>query len=317
MTDEEAAHVATQPVEDASHVLQTEMTDEEAAHVATQPVEDVSYLLQTVMTDEEVKSAAAHPPEKSVAPEESAEDDTPALKSENSHGESLIALAESSGASQAIEVESASREFSEAPTTSEVVSESGDESHDAVTSEQVTPYLGTVLAIASGEKGISSEAAASDTTPLEVSSPPPPVVDKEVAPRSYNLDEVATNLHDAAEKALEDAKSSNTGDGKTSVAQSVAQIVLEDSSKTGDSSEYISGVVQDVAQLAQDAASSDPNILPDTVARVFDGETAGSTANDASQPKVSFVLFKILQDLVTIESKYYDLNSQYLEALLT
>ena len=40
-------------------------------------VEDVSHLLQTVMTDEEVKSAAAHHPEKSVAPEESAEDDTP------------------------------------------------------------------------------------------------------------------------------------------------------------------------------------------------------------------------------------------------
>ena len=289
------------PVEDASHMLMTEMTDEEAVHVATQPVKDVSDMLQTEMTDKEVKLAAAHHPENNVAPEETVEDETPALESESSHEKPLIPPAESSGASQANEVETVSREFSEAPTTGSVARESDDESHDAVTSEQVTPYLATALASASGEKGNSSVAATTDTSPLEISNPPP-VVKNEMAPKSYNLDEVAHNLHDAAEKTLEDAKSSNIEDGQTSVAHSVAQIVVDESSKTGDSMEYISGVVQDVAQLAQNAAQSDPNILPDTVARVFDSATGASPANEASQAKVSFVL---------LDSMHYDMNPPY------
>jgi len=134
-----------------------------------------------------------------------------------------------------------------------------------------------------GEEGSSSDAVARDTTPLDVSSPPP-ADEKKESPNSYDLHEEAVHLEEAAEKTLEDVKS---GDKGASVAESVAQIVLDESNKTGDSSELISGVIQHVAQLAQDGFQSDPNVLPDTVNQVFDRESAGSPANEGSQPKES------------------------------
>jgi hypothetical protein len=118
---------------------------------------------------------------------------------------------------------------------------------------------------------------------LDVSSPPP-ADEKKESQNSYDLHEEAVHLEEAAEKTLEDVKS---GDKHASVAESVAQIVLDESSKTGDSSELISGVIQHVAQFAQDDFQSDPNVLPDTVNQVFDRESAGSRVNEGSQPKES------------------------------
>jgi hypothetical protein len=144
----------------------------------------------------------------------------------------------------------------------------------------------------------SEELVASDKAALipgeetDVVTSTQPELGKEVAfsaPEPYNLDEVASSLHDTAEKALEQTEASNSGETHDSVVDDVARIVLEESNKSVDSSrDYITGVVQKVAEYAQGASQSDPNILPDTVARVFDGETTTSTpANQVTQPKVS------------------------------
>jgi hypothetical protein len=84
----------------------------------------------------------------------------------------------------------------------------------------------------------------------------------EGAPQASGLDEVAAHLHDAAAKALQD------GENRSSVAESVAHIVLEDSSHAKDASQYISEVVQHVAQDA--------------------GPTAAPASDQVTQPKVSF-----------------------------
>lgn len=93
---------------------------------------------------------------------------------------------------------------------------------------------------------------------------------------SYNFNEVATNLQNTAEQALEEsATASNNGYRQNSVSRGVARIVLEEGNKTVDSpKEYIAGVVRKVARYAQGAC--------------HDGETSGSAANQVIQPEVSF-----------------------------
>ena len=94
---------------------------------------------------------------------------------------------------------------------------------------------------------------------------------------SYNFNEVATNLQNTAEQALEEsATASNYGHRQNFISRGVARIVLEESNKAVDSSkEYIAGVVRKVARYAQDAG--------------HDGESSGSAANQVIQPKVSLV----------------------------
>lgn len=139
---------------------------------------------------------------------------------------------------------------------------------------------------------VSDKAALIPGEETDVITSTQPEPGKEVAfsaSEPYNLDEVASSLHDTAEKSLEQTEASNSGETHDSVVDDVARIVLEESNKSIDSSrDYITGVVQKVAEYAQGASQSDPNILPDTVARVFDGETTTSTpANQVTQPKVS------------------------------
>ncbi|KAG0565204.1 hypothetical protein M758_8G167900 [Ceratodon purpureus] len=90
---------------------------------------------------------------------------------------------------------------------------------------------------------------------------------------SYNFNEVATNLQNSAEQALEEpAPSSNNGYRQDSISRGVARIVLEEGNKAVDSSkEYIAGVVRKVARYAQDVG--------------HDGETSGSAANQVIQPR--------------------------------
>ena len=145
---------------------------------------------------------------------------------------------------------------------------------------------------ASEELVVSDKAALIPGEETDVITSTQPELGKEVAfsaPEPYNLDEVASSLHDTAEKALERTEASNSGETHDSVVDDVARIVLEESNTSIDSSrDYITGVVQKVAEYAQGASQADPNILPDTVARVFDGETTTSTpANQVTQPKVS------------------------------
>lgn len=94
---------------------------------------------------------------------------------------------------------------------------------------------------------------------------------------SYNFNEVATNLQNTAEQALEEpATASNKGYRQDSISRGVARIVLEEGNKAVDSSkEYIAGIVRKVARYAQDVG--------------HDGETSGSAANQVIQPGVSLV----------------------------
>lgn len=92
---------------------------------------------------------------------------------------------------------------------------------------------------------------------------------------SYNFNEVAINLQNTAEKALENSADTNiSGYKQNSISRGVARIVLEESNNVVDSSkEYIAGVVRKVARYAQDAG--------------HDGESSGSAANQVIQPEVS------------------------------
>jgi len=102
---------------------------------------------------------------------------------------------------------------------------------------------------------------------------------------SYNFNEVAINLQNTAEKALEDS-TSNSGSKQILISRSVARIVLEDSNNVLESSkEYIAGVVRKVARFAQDAGH---------------GESSGSAANQVIQPEVSLgnlILLCICQEV--------------------
>lgn len=287
---EDSDNNATELVGAESHLLQTEVVNAEAASAAPKSVEDVSSLLHTEMTDEEIKLAALRDPESGIdVSDKSVLGETPSLETEVAHDESPTPLANASAESDANEVETASRDFNFSLFSKAFTSTKADQGASGESDHEVTPYLAAAVAAVSGEEEKSSDVLESDATPEETSSPPS-VPEDESAPKSHDLDEVATSLHDVAGKTLEEAKTSDIGQNQESIAQSVAQIVIEDSTKAADSSEYISRVVQDVAQLAQDVGESDPNILPDTVARVWDYETASSPENEVAQPKVSVLI---------------------------
>lgn len=242
-----------------------ESVDDDGTDVAPK---DVSRLLQTEMTDDEVKSAVIHVPEEYVEVEPS------------------LLLADALGVPHSKEVESILREinlndFSEAPTTNKILrgEPSVDSDGGMISDEVVTPLSVTSLGTANGEKEQSLDTAGNES---------------EVASKSsYNhpdLDEVAAKLHHVAE----DIMLSDNGEARGSVSQSVAQIVLDESSRAADSAEYITGVVQHVAQFAQDASRANLNMLSETVARGFVDDTTDSPADrPVSQPQVSFSIPEI------------------------
>jgi hypothetical protein len=90
--------------------------------------------------------------------------------------------------------------------------------------------------------------------------------------RSYNFNEVATNLQNTAERAVQEANVSDNGYKRNSVSRCVARIVLDESNKIVDTSEeYITGVVRQVARYAQHGGDDD--------------ETSYLAANQVTQPK--------------------------------
>jgi len=88
---------------------------------------------------------------------------------------------------------------------------------------------------------------------------------------SYNFNEVAINLQNTAERALEES-TSTCGSRQNSICRGVARIVLEESNNVVESSkEYIAGVVRKVARFAQDAG--------------HDEESSSAVANQVVQPE--------------------------------
>ncbi len=82
-------------------------------------------------------------------------------------------------------------------------------------------------------------------------------------PAAYNLDEIASNLHETATKALEQTETVRNGaTAQTSIVEDVAHIVLDqnNNNKNDDASsssrDYLVGVIQKVADYAEQAGQS-------------------------------------------------------------
>ena len=323
MVDEDTSTAATDgSTEDASNVgLETKITDNEAVALITEPSvgnaagsetnTDVEEISQTAPVEEvylaaEEKvdgagSTAIDEANTSEEPQSFDEAGSSSLRSSEKALEFTSAtevdeqLAEDLSEPVMVEQQEKVEDAKAANGAEEVVVEPLDQ-HDVLSG--TASGVGEEVSEDTESLPASEELVASDKAALipgeetDVLTSTQPESGKEVAfsaPEPYNLDEVASSLHDTAEKALEQTEASNSGETHDSVVDDVARIVLEESNKSIDSSrEYITGVVQKVAEYAQGASQSDPNILPDTVARVFDGETTTSTpANQVTQPKVS------------------------------
>ena len=323
MVDEDSSTAATdRSTEDASNVgLETKITDNEAVALITEPSEgnaagsepntDVEEISQTapveevdLAAEEKVDGAVSTAIDEANTSEEPRSFDEACSSSVHSSEKALEFTSATEGDEQLaadlsepvmVEQQEKVEDASVANGAEEVVVEPLDH-HDVLsgTASGVGEEASedTESLPASEELVVSDKAALIPGEETDVITSTQPELGKEVAfsaPEPYNFDEVASSLHDTAEKALEQTEASNSGEIHDSVVDDVARIVLEESNKSIESSrDYITGVVQKVADYAQGASQSDPNILPDTVARVFDGETTTSTpANQVSQPKVS------------------------------
>ena len=323
MVDEDASTAATDgSTEDAANVgLETKITDNEAVALITEPSvgnaagsetnTDVEEISQTAPVEEvylaakeKVDGAGSTAIDEANTSEEPRSFDEAGSSSVPSSEKALEftsatevdeQLAEDLSEPVMVEQQEKVEDAKAANGAEEVVVETLDQ-HDVLSG--TASGVGEEVSEDTESLPASEELVASDKAALipgeetDVLTSTQPESGKEVAfsaPEPYNLDEVASSLHDTAEKALEQTEASNSGETHDSVVDDVARIVLEESNKSIDSSrEYITGVVQKVAEYAQGASQSDPNILPDTVARVFDGETTTSTpANQVTQPKVS------------------------------
>jgi hypothetical protein len=79
-------------------------------------------------------------------------------------------------------------------------------------------------------------------------------------PAAYNLDEIASNLHETATKALEQAETVRNGaTAQASIVEDVAHLVLDHNNNDDASSssrDYLVGVIQKVADYAEQAGQS-------------------------------------------------------------
>jgi hypothetical protein len=79
-------------------------------------------------------------------------------------------------------------------------------------------------------------------------------------PVAYNLDEIASNLHETATKALEQAETVRNGaTAQASIVEDVAHLVLDHNNNDDASSssrDYLVGVIQKVADYAEQAGQS-------------------------------------------------------------
>ncbi len=82
-------------------------------------------------------------------------------------------------------------------------------------------------------------------------------------PAAYNLDEIASNLHETATKALEQTETVRNGaTAQASIVEDVAHLVLDqnNNNNNGDASsssrDYLVGVIQKVADYAEQAGQS-------------------------------------------------------------
>ncbi|CAM6035787.1 unnamed protein product [Sphagnum compactum] len=80
-------------------------------------------------------------------------------------------------------------------------------------------------------------------------------------PAAYNLDEIASNLHETATKALEQTETVRNGaTAQTSIVEDVAHLVLDHNNNNDDASsssrDYLVGVIQKVADYAEQAGQS-------------------------------------------------------------
>ncbi|CAK9860755.1 unnamed protein product [Sphagnum jensenii] len=80
-------------------------------------------------------------------------------------------------------------------------------------------------------------------------------------PAAYNLDEIASNLHESATKALEQAETVRKGaTPQASIVEDVAHLVLDHNNNNDDPSsssrDYLVGVIQKVADYAEQAGQS-------------------------------------------------------------
>jgi hypothetical protein len=81
-------------------------------------------------------------------------------------------------------------------------------------------------------------------------------------PAAYNLDEIASNLHETATKALEQTETVRNGAAaQASIVEDVAHLVLDHNNNNNDdasssSRDYLVGVIQKVADYAEQAGQS-------------------------------------------------------------
>jgi aminopeptidase N len=84
-------------------------------------------------------------------------------------------------------------------------------------------------------------------------------------PAAYNLDEIASNLHEAATKALEQTETVRNGaTAQASIVEDVAHLVLDQNNNNNNnnddasssSRDYLVGVIQKVADYAEQAGQS-------------------------------------------------------------
>ncbi len=83
-------------------------------------------------------------------------------------------------------------------------------------------------------------------------------------PAAYNLDEIASNLHETATKALEQAETARNGaTAQASIVEDVAHLVLDqnnnnnnDDDASSSSRDYLVGVILKVADYAEQAGQS-------------------------------------------------------------
>lgn len=81
-------------------------------------------------------------------------------------------------------------------------------------------------------------------------------------PAAYNLDEIASNLHESAMKALEQAETVRNGaTAQASIVEDVAHLVLDQNNNNNDdasssSRDYLVAVIQKVADYAEQAGQS-------------------------------------------------------------
>ncbi len=78
-------------------------------------------------------------------------------------------------------------------------------------------------------------------------------------PAAYNLDEIASNLHETATKALEQTETVRNGaTAQASIVEDVARLVLDHNNDDASSSsrDYLVGVIQKVADYAEQAGQS-------------------------------------------------------------